>query len=377
MLFYRRAGAVGVSHADLAASVRGDGAVSGLASDLAHALPWSAPEPELPTDSEDEGEEENDESSDGESEMEAESDEDQDWEPPPRARRSAFTAAARSLAATANPAASDPTSFAMAGRRRSFAVAAASMTRCAASAADATSAAAATSRPTATAVGATRSGLSLLPHALAGRIWWRRSNWARGRQRGSQVGGAIPRGAAQGVPAHPALAPGRLPPLRRKKAAAKASLATGSATAEPAIGSLANAAPSVTQRAPRTSGALSSRPFGAMVGTWDDAAVPASTMAVGASAGKQTGVRKRAYDYWDAELDRGHVRKTQAVRDENRRLKLEKASGWLRSGGGKGSKGSGGKGGSGKGRGGGKGKGKGKGKGDKAGYGGKVKRQRH
>ena len=95
--------------------------------------------------------------------------------------------------------------------------------------------------------------------------------------------------------------------------------------------------------------------FGAAVGTWEDAerGAGAAKHAGGANGhgscngnghGRSNGhasangggiaSRKRKYDYWDAELDRGRIKKTRAVRDENRQRKLERASGALRGGGG-------------------------------------------
>ena len=53
----------------------------------------------------------------------------------------------------------------------------------------------------------------------------------------------------------------------------------------------------------------------------------------GAGAPNGAGGKRASYDYWDAELDRGHVRKTKASKLEARRAK--EAGGWLRGGGGK------------------------------------------
>ena len=90
-------------------------------------------------------------------------------------------------------------------------------------------------------------------------------------------------------------------------------------------------------------------PFGANVGTWDPVPIaPKSSQtpgrgsnakraheaaaAISPSAGGPASKRQRAYDYWDAELDRGHQRKTTAVKDANRKTKLEATSRWLRGG---------------------------------------------
>lgn len=128
--------------------------------------------------------------------------------------------------------------------------------------------------------------------------------------------------------------------------------------------------------------------FSATAGTWDDSEAPSpngrwrgahdqpnGNRADGdgtgsAAAGVAPGAkRKRAYDYWDAELDRGHIKKTRSVRDANRQLKLAAAAGYLRGGGGR----AGGKG-RGSGRGGTKGSGRaggnGRGGGTKGGRGG-------
>ena len=94
--------------------------------------------------------------------------------------------------------------------------------------------------------------------------------------------------------------------------------------------------------------------FSATAGTWDESEAlspngrwrgahdqPNGNRAAGdgtgsAAAGVAPGAkRKRAYDYWDAELDRGHIKKTRSVRDANRQLKLAAASGYLRGGGGR------------------------------------------
>ena len=42
------------------------------------------------------------------------------------------------------------------------------------------------------------------------------------------------------------------------------------------------------------------------------------------------GGKRRAYDFWEAELDRGHVRKTKAVREANKKAKQEAAHRFLR-----------------------------------------------
>ena len=81
-----------------------------------------------------------------------------------------------------------------------------------------------------------------------------------------------------------------------------------------------------------------SRTFGASVGTWetlDDAAGGSKRRAdEQAPPPNRPGPKKRrGYDAWDAEIDRGHVRKTKANKEANRRAKLSEASRWLLKGG--------------------------------------------
>ena len=92
------------------------------------------------------------------------------------------------------------------------------------------------------------------------------------------------------------------------------------------------------------------------MGTWDDIAVVPSDGAPRAGGSGASGEgkrartsdgsakRQRAYDFWDAQIDKGHVRKTKANREARMEERRRMTASWLSKSPQRGGKGHGGKG---------------------------------
>ena len=373
LLFYRRIEVAAVANGGGGAC--GGGACgTGAATSASAAVPASTgmgqPEPELPSDSDAEVEDED------EDEVEDEVEE-EEWIP-----RRSMRSSARAAASGADDDDGDDSDSgdAFVGRRRAFSTAVQRL-RVPSGARDGVS----NGRARPSLFRRKPFGFSLLPCSLM-RFWWRRPR-SRRRARGTTTKGAAAREPSSTAPppasvdlsashAEPAAPPlqlpslpaQRLPPLRpprRKRAASAADEPPTASTDDHAID--VSEAPLTN---PEEEGYASSREwlmpvmgwpvklpvrtagaFSATAGTWDDSDAlspngrwrgahdqPNGDRAAGDGTGRaaagvaQGAKRKRAYDYWDAELDRGHIKKTRSVRDANRQLKLAAASGYLRGG---------------------------------------------
>ena len=329
----------------------------------------SAPTPELPSSTEDEEEEEEEES---EEEFE---------EPPPRARRAAFLASAQAIddANAAQPAflpyAAPPPRRAAAKRaetlianevaqaaaptaerppRRAAAKRAQTLTANEVAQAVAPAAAAPGIRKTRAApVKAPSHRRSLLSSLApyAGKWAWWRGGLRRRRSSGSSPrSGGSPRSASGdntpdkaprtgATPQSATAAPSKSNGARVEKPAASAPLATAPASARPVSQApIPNGVARATKHAPQPRGP-SSKTFGAAVGTWEDVALPSppAPAANGKSAKRQPGEkggapapkRQRGYDFWDAQIDKGHVRKTKGNREERMQERRATAAKYL------------------------------------------------
>jgi ubiquitin C-terminal hydrolase len=308
----------------------------------------SGPKPELPSDSdseeggEDDGEEESseeeseDEDEDGEESSGGEEDEDYDDDEEEssedselgdtaggRPRRAAFVASSRFIAAATAAAAAPPPVRAAARRSEELSRAALSPKE---------SAKAPEWRRRRHAL-----RLSLVPMAGAW-AWWRQRQPPRKGSKG--VRKRLPKAAGRDTRPPPAASPSWSSSSVRP--AAFDGDGDGPRTFGPSLPSSTLAATTLRELSDNAGVHPPSRTFGKSVGTWGtldggDAVGPAkrngddlSSSAVGSS--RPPAKRRRSYDTWDAEIDKGHVRKTKANKEANRRAKLAGTSQWLRGG---------------------------------------------